>query len=205
MIQNPKTFWNGIAKQPDWKSYILPRENDADFNAEGLAEAQRLFYFFDGKSTVVDYGCGIGRVTQYIAERAGYVVGIDICQDFLHMAGALIRRNNVAFFQADEYPRENVADLVYCLMVMQHNDAENRLKIMSHIHRLLINSGVAVVSFPRVESSYYQEGPFVHKFTRKEVMVLALPFRYCWITEGNLPGYNGKPDGDNEYFLTAIK
>jgi len=53
MIQNPKSYWQNISNQPDWKSYILPRENDVDFDAEGLMEAQRLFYFFDKDSIVV--------------------------------------------------------------------------------------------------------------------------------------------------------
>ena len=147
MIQNPKTFWQGISERKDWKDYILPNRADADFDAEGLAEAQRLFYFFDSSSTVVDYGCGIGRVLKYVAERAGYVVGLDICPAFLSRAKESIKRDNVAFFPSDEYQRENVADLVYSLMVFQHNDAENRAGIMRHIRRILRTGGVAIVNF----------------------------------------------------------
>lgn len=205
MIQNPKTFWQGISKRKDWRDYILPRESDADFNAEGLAEAQRLFYFFDRSSTVVDYGCGIGRVLKYVAERAGHVVGLDICPAFLSRAGESIKYDSVAFFPSDEYQRENVADLVYSLMVMQHNDAENRMKIMGHIHRILKPGGTAVVNFPQHGSAYYQEGPFLHKFTWGEVADLGELFHSFRIVEGNLPGYERQCGGNNEYFLIAVK
>lgn len=205
MIQDPTTFWRGIAERPNWKDYILPGRTDADFDAEGFAEAQRLFCFFDNSSTVVDYGCGIGRVLKYVAPECLHAVGIDICPAFLTTAAELIKRDNVALFQPDEYRRENVADLVYSLMVLQHNDPLNQLKIMCHIHRILRPNGTAIVNFPRHESAYYKEGPFVHKFTRREVATFGGMFRFFRIFEGNLSGYEKQCAGDNEYFLIAVK
>ena len=205
MITNPKAYWQGVANREDWRSFILPRKNDADFDAEGLAEARRLFYFYDGNSTVVDYGCGVGRVLQYVAERAGHAVGLDICTAFLDRAREAIKRDNVAFFPSDEYQRENVADLVYSIMVLQHNDAPNRMKIMEHIHRILKVDGMAVVSFPRIESTYYQESDTLHKFTRGEVYDYGRLFFISRIIEGNLPHYEKEYTGNNEYFLIAVK
>jgi len=205
MIQNPKTYWQNISEQPDWKNYILPRRNAADFDAEGFAEAQRLFYFFDNKSTVVDYGCGVGRVLKYVAERAGHVIGLDICEGFLDKARGLIKADNVEFFQAETYKEQEVADFVYCLMVMQHNDLLNQRAIIDNIFMMLEEGGRAIISFPRYESNYYQENETLHKFTMEEVSHFGDWFPSFRIIEGNLPGYANKTEGNNEYFLIATK
>lgn len=205
MIENPKSYWQNLSEQPEWKSYILPREKDADFDAEGFAEAQRLFYFFDRSSVVVDYGCGIGRVLKYVTERAGFTIGLDICKGFLDKASVVINGDRVIFYQADEYKEGNMADLVYSFMVLQHNDSPNREKIMAHILRILRPGKTAIVSFPRFESSYYEESSFVHKFTKEEVEAYGKLFSSYRIIEGNLPGYQKKADGVNEYFLIAVK
>jgi SAM-dependent methyltransferase len=205
MLPHPETFWQEVSARENWRDYILPRGSKDVLDAEGLEEASRLFYFFDSASTVVDYGCGIGRVLQYVAERAGHVVGLDISQNYLNRAKGFIKKNNVAFYQSGEYQKENVADLVYCLMVLQHNDQAHRGRIMGHIHTILKTGGTAVVNFPRYESAYYKEGTFIHKFKKEEVAALGSMFRSYRIIEGNLPNYEREYTGANEYFLIGVK
>jgi len=205
MITNPKEYWQSVSEKPDWKAHILPGRSDADFDAEGLIEAQRLFYFFDDKSTVVDYGCGVGRVLQYVAESAHFVIGLDVCEGFLDRAVKSIKRDNVAFFQVDEYFEKSAVDFVYCLMVMQHNDATSRAQIMEHICWILKKGGAAVISFPQYESTYYEETDTLHKFTKEEVEAYGKIFQSFRIIEGNLPGYEKPCTGNNEYFLIAVK
>jgi SAM-dependent methyltransferase len=207
MISDPAKYWQGVSAQLDWRDHILPHRSKTDFDTEGYLEAQRLFYFVDKYSLVIDYGCGIGRVLQYIAERAAFVIGLDICSNFLTRASELIKRENVAFFRSDEYSKENVADLVYSLMVLQHNDKANRIKIISHIFKLLKFGGVAIISFPRYESNYYRETETLHKFKIDEVIEYAQMFRYARIIEGNLAGYEKGCDKNinHEYYLIAVK
>lgn len=202
MISDPKKYWDEISQREDWKDHILPRKDDLDFNVEGLIEAHRLFYFFDKDSIVVDYGCGIGRVLKHIAKRAKYVVGLDICQSFLNKAQE-IKKDNIAYYLSDEYKKENVADMVYCLMVMQHNDKENQEKIINHIYKILKVGGTAVISFPK--GDYYQESETLHKFSKEEVGAFGSMFFIHRIIEGSLPNYEKKFEGNNEYFLIAIK
>ena len=204
MIANSKVYWREISERSDWKQYILPRKDEKDFDIEGLLEAHRLYYLFDNQSTVVDYGCGIGRVLQFVSQRAGRTIGLDITSSFLQKAG-LALNGNVELYQTEEFTDESMADLVYCLMVMQHNGAENRNLIIGHIHKILKHGGFAVISFPSIESNYYVENEFCHKFTREEVMALALPFESFRVVSGNLPGYAAEVTGVNEYFLIAVK
>ncbi len=206
-ISNPKQFWEGISKKENWRDYILPRNNFADFDKEGHAEAQRLFYFYDKNSIVIDYGCGIGRVAKYIAPQIKKFIGLDINPDFVAKARDYVKEKNVEFYTIDQFKDIEFADLVYSLMVLQHNDESNRKMIMDHIYRLLKKGGVVIINFPRFESNYYAETHFVHKFTLAEVEEYGSIFRQYRIMTGNLPNYEKEYDKnlDHEYFLMGIK
>lgn len=204
-VKNPKEFWSNVSKHDDWKNYILPRKDDKDFDNEGMLEAERLFYFFDSSSTVLEYGCGIGRVVRYVAQRAKNVIGLDINPDFIKKAKKYVGMKNASFYASDEYSEKEVADLVYSLMVFQHNDSINRTKMIKHIHSLLKKEGIAIIQFPRVESDYYQETDFVHKFTKQEIEDYGKIFNRFRIVEGCLINYATEfnREIDHEYFLIA--
>ncbi|MCX6765902.1 MAG: class I SAM-dependent methyltransferase [Candidatus Moranbacteria bacterium] len=206
-VKNPKEFWSKISNLENWRDYILPRNNFADFDKEGYAEAQRLFYFYDKSSVVVDYGCGIGRVAKYVAPRTKKFIGLDINPDFVVKARDYVKEENVEFYTIDQFKNIEFADLVYSLMVLQHNDADHRQLIISHIHLLLKKGGVAIINFPRFESDYYQENNFLHKFKREEVDNYGCIFSSCRIIEGNLPNYEKEFNNkiSHEYFIIARK
>lgn len=204
MMSNPENTWKEISKRADWKNYILPRQYEDDFDFEGWVEFQRLMYLYDSNSTVIDYGCGIGRVLQYISQRARRAIGLDVTDKFIQHAQSYTE--NAEFYRSYEYGEVDIADLVYSLMVLQHNDTEHQKKIMDHIYFILKKGGTALVSFPRHESSYYRENEFLHKFTKHEVMEFGRRYKSYRIIEGNLPNYQHEIDDMNhEYFLVAVK
>jgi len=204
-VKNPKIFWQEISKKNNWKDYILPRKSPDDFDREGFLEMQRLLYFYDKNSIVVDYGCGIGRVAKYVAMNAKKVIGLDINDDFVEIARNYVKSPNAEFYCSDVFFEEKIADFVYCLMVLQHNDADNRKKIIRQINNLLKIKGTVVINFPRFESDYYKETMFVHKFKRDEVEEYGKFFTSYKIIEGNLPNYEKifNKNISHEYFLIA--
>lgn len=202
-LSNPSEFWTVVAAQENWREYVLPDRTDEAFDHEGFLESQRLFYWFDSASTVVDYGCGPGRVLKYVARRAGRAIGVDLTPDFLVKAKSYVDGGAAEFYSPDELRESGIADFVYCLLVLQHNDAPHRNRIVEHIHSLLKVGGVALLQFPRAESTYYKEIPFVHKFTRVEVEGYGNMFSRFQVRTGNLPNYGAPFDRavDHEYFL----
>jgi SAM-dependent methyltransferase len=197
--------WRALSSQPNWRDFILPGRSDFQFELEGFIEAQRLYYLMGERDTVVDYGCGIGRVAKYVAERAQHVIGVDIDERFVAMARRLVLRPNVEFHVATRYRARTVADLTYSLMVFPHNPPEDRQRIMRHIMEITRPGGTVFAQFPRAESTYYVEADFVHKFGRDEVRALAEGLRDVRIIEGNLAKYErpADPSMSHEYFLLA--
>lgn len=78
---------------------------------------------------------------------------------------------------------------------------------MNIIHKSLKIGGKALIVFPRVESNYCSEIPFLHKFQREEIAELAKPFRSYRICEDNYVGYGKAIDKSmkHEYFLRVLK
>ncbi len=70
-------------------------------------------------SSVLDLGCGYGRVAVRLADKAGKVTGIDISEDNIELAGEICRgRSNMEFFvmdAADLKFKDDIFDLVICV------------------------------------------------------------------------------------------
>lgn len=206
-LKNPKKFWASVSKQYNWLDYILPRNNLKEFYREGFLEAQRLYYFYDKNSTVIDYGCGIGRIIKSIYKDCEKAIGLDINKDFIIKAKKDTKANNLEFHTIDEYRTNEIADFIYCFMVMQHNDSKNRNKIINNIFNLLKNGGQVIIQFPNNFSDYYQESDFVHKFSLNEIKEYGKNFKSHKIIEGNLINYAKRVNVtiNHEYFLIAKK
>jgi SAM-dependent methyltransferase len=193
---NPKVFWSRISAISKWRDYILPNRTDKEFNEEGLLEAENIAKEFRLKRTAnptnvcIDYGCGIGRITKHFKKYAKRMIGLDICKEFIEKAKAI---DSCEYYTTDEFKEEEVADIVFSVSVLQHNDEPNRKEIMQRIHSLLKPGGICYVTFPYDwRGSVYTETPFLHRFSPEEVMALASDFKYKFIELRNLVRYGGK-------------
>ena len=190
-----KRFWDAIASRPDWRQYILPKRTDDEFEQEGKLQAddiRRLFPISGG--TVIEYGCGIGRISKHLSAHADRMVGLDICSAFLERA----RERDAAseYILADAFKEESVADLVYSVSVMQHNTLENRQRAVASIRGMLKPGGTCLITF--ASGPVYREGDFIHKFSESEVRELSAEFVDVTIIKSNLVRYAGHTIPDNE-------
>jgi tRNA G46 methylase TrmB len=48
-----------------------------------------------GNATVVEYGCGLGRVVWHLAGRFSHVIGIDISESMISAADAYMRQHRI--------------------------------------------------------------------------------------------------------------
>lgn len=108
----------------------------------------------------MEFGCGVGRMTVWLAAQFERVVGCDISRPHLDLARAEIDRrgaDNIELLHvADKSDLAELpqADLVYSVIVLQHNPPP----IMAFIFRRLLDSvrpgGHAVIQFPTYDRRY---------------------------------------------------
>ncbi|MBL4715436.1 MAG: SAM-dependent methyltransferase [Bacteroidetes bacterium] len=75
-------------------------------------------------STVVELGCGTGKNTVWLVEKANSIIGLDFSSEMLLKAKEKIRSNKVQFQQVDLTKpwniEDNYADLISCSLVLEH-------------------------------------------------------------------------------------
>lgn len=203
-VKNVKQKWTQIQDKSDFREYILPKRSDEEFWDEGHKEAQVLLPYINEDDTVLDYGCGIGRVAKYIQPHVKEINGIDITPKFR----ALCNQVGIQSYAPDS-PEvlSKRFNFIYSLMVLQHNSDANRLAIMNNIKNMLADGGVAYIQFPMKTSKIYTEGAFVHKFSKEEVAEYGNMFSEFEIHESNLINYaaidRSLMNVANEYILIA--
>lgn len=88
-------------------------------------EAERIPALVPDRSSILlDYGCGIGRITKYLT---GYsrVYGVDVSQRTLNLARQRIPDWHLTFLKTEgrRIPvPENSVDFLYSLLALQHLD-----------------------------------------------------------------------------------
>lgn len=122
----------GVLTAPEYRGTSLAEDRRAEFFRTGVEHVghvlatirARLDSGFEPRR-VLDFGCGVGRLTIPLARLAGEVVGVDISESML----ALARRHceearlaNVHLLRSDDSLTgvEGVFDLVHSYIVLQH-------------------------------------------------------------------------------------
>ena len=204
VTDNVKKFWEEVSLGRRWRDYILPNRTAEQFWEEGQREAEHISLHIEDASFVIDYGCGIGRITFPMQKYCKNIFGLDVCENYINIGNLCQPQNKILMLRSD-FKHKNIASFVYSISVLQHNNLQNRIAIMQDIYNLLRPGAMCWINFP-VKGEIYRETNFVHTFTPDEVMELASKFSIVRIYKGNLVGYaDRKPVTNNEIFLLAIK
>jgi 2-polyprenyl-3-methyl-5-hydroxy-6-metoxy-1,4-benzoquinol methylase len=97
-------------------------------------------------ASVLDFGCGAGRLTIPLARRAARVVGADVAPSVLEHARRIVREaglSNVTFVET--YELAGNFDFICSLLVFQHIRPADGYKLIRTLLSLLSPGGVAVL------------------------------------------------------------
>lgn len=176
-LDRHKEDWERLAEvDPLWAVLTAPDQKGGgwdvdDFFATGEAEIAHVFSVVDGlgrpaaRGRVLDFGCGVGRLTRALGTRYETAVGVDISEGMVRQA----RRLNEAFprceFRVNAAPdlgqfATDSFDFVYSSIVLQH------LRSVAEIERYVIEflrvarpEGLVVFGIPRYISFPYSLQP----------------------------------------------
>lgn len=110
--------------------------------------------------TVVELGCGVGRVTSHLSRKFAKVIGVDISKSMIEAATSHFKANNITntsfklLNETEDYSNLPKCDLLFSLIVFQHSPPPViSVAIRGAIKSLNLN-GVALFQVPTYIPGY---------------------------------------------------
>jgi SAM-dependent methyltransferase len=130
----------------------------------------------------IDFGCGVGRLSAALARRFREVVGVDVSASHLAVAREELARRGVANVRfehlsgVDDVDRLPVADLIFSVIVLQHNPPPVMRRLFEGLLGRLAPGGVAVIQIPTYmpEGYRFKVEPYLQQ-RKHEMEMHALP------------------------------
>jgi len=163
-IVDLQLHWDAMGRaDPLW--FILARPGKQhgrwdlrEFFATGEAEVKALMKHLDSvapdrkKDLALDFGCGVGRLTEALALHYGEVRGVDIAPSMIEKAEQLAVRKNCSYILNTEPDlllfADGIFDLVYSNIVLQHMEPRYMKAYVGEFARVLAPGGIAVFQIP---------------------------------------------------------
>jgi SAM-dependent methyltransferase len=174
LLHRVQQAWTTLGRErPHWS--VLSAD---DFLPERIAQTRTTFYE-SGRGAVdvvmgclarqgvapndlprvVEYGCGVGRVTPHLAQQFQSVTAIDISSSHLAMARDAVAAaacGNVMFAQAEipHFGMSEPFDLWVSGLVLQHNPPPVIALILQRAFAMLSQGGIALFQLPTYAQDY---------------------------------------------------
>jgi ubiquinone/menaquinone biosynthesis C-methylase UbiE len=165
-----------VLASPRFLTARRTREDEQAFFDSGRALVNHVFTLIEERlapdfapTSILEYGCGVGRLAFPLAERAarrgGSVLAVDRSDAMLltaraHAAARAVA--NVEFAPAAALPGDRRFDFISCYFVLQRMPQADGLALLSDLVRRLVPGGIAVVSVP-----YEETGSIAIRVSRK--------------------------------------
>ena len=123
---------------------------------------------------VLDFGCGIGRLTHWLAPQVGQVVGCDASLDMLDVAARRSDSRNVIWIGAvgQALPLMSASiDTIVSVFVLQHilDDVEWRMTLQEFARVLQVGGEIALIEQVHAQSVHTVSGYIKHRLASEYV------------------------------------
>jgi SAM-dependent methyltransferase len=157
--------WSVLSSDQFKSSKIQDHQNE--FYRSGVDEAGRIHSILSrcglsdqAHGRLLEFGCGVGRVTPYLAERFDEVIAVDISTSHLRMARERVEEgglNNVrcVLARAPEFALEpDSFDIWFSHIVLQHNPPPIIAIILKRMFETLAVGGLTIFQVPTYAPGY---------------------------------------------------
>lgn len=198
-LRQTEKVWSNFGETvPHWSvvthSKFLPENMDEnaieEFYAQGAHNVKKLemalrrcgeWKDFSGL-TCMEYGCGLGRITTHLAKYFKTVVGMDISQNHLDIAQKVLEKKNIQNVELKKVSTFNDInygqqfDLIYSLIVLQHNTPPAIVKIIDSFFKIIKPGGIVAFQVPvRIKGYSFIIDKYLEYIDRYHMEMHALP------------------------------
>ena len=161
-LKRLQSDWDELGRRdPLWAVLTAPekrgnRWDEAEFFATGVQAVEGILRHFEslgltfGRGKALDFGCGVGRLTQALAEHFDEVHGVDIAPSMIELARSHNRCGDRCTYHVND--RDDLAlfedgafDFVLSLITLQHMPPAHATSYLREFVRVLAPGGVMVV------------------------------------------------------------
>ncbi len=109
--------------------------------------------------SVLDYGCGVGRMAIAFARMAEHVIGVDVSEGMLAEAQANKTRlsiENIELLQIEgtKLPTNKQFDLVHSYIVLQHINPSQGIEVFQQLVAAILPGGVGAIQLTYANEKY---------------------------------------------------
>jgi SAM-dependent methyltransferase len=178
-LRRQQKQWEQLASEdPLWAILTDPSKKNrrwepSEFFASGRAEIGHVMNLIESfghpefRHAALDFGCGVGRLTQALADHFDHVTGVDISAAMVELARQYNRagdrcqyvvntRNDLLQFPAGAF------DLVYSHIVLQHLPPRHSRAYIREFVRILRPGGLALFQLPSAFRARIPFGGFLN-------------------------------------------
>jgi SAM-dependent methyltransferase len=164
-LKDLQRHWHEFGRRdPLWAILTLPGKRDAgwrvdEFFQTGREEIAQVLAHLDElglprpSRRALDFGCGVGRLTQALCEQIGAACGVDIAPSMIERARQFNRHGSRCEYvvnDAEDLSRfaDETFDFIFSSRVLQHMRADYSAKYLREFLRVLSPGGAAVFQIP---------------------------------------------------------
>lgn len=199
-LGSEEPHWS-VVSTSDFKANKI-QDSITRFNDTGRAEARnaarmlaRTGLQIPADAIALEYGCGVGRVTRWLAESCQKVIGVDVSTNHLRLAQEYMETEavkNVSFIQVTNFSDIEALpahDFLYSKIVLQHNPPPVIAKIFDCLLGRLTVGGIGIVQIPTYSKGYaFEPEEYVQKMgslSNMEMHVLPQPVVFDLLSKHN--------------------
>ena len=214
-------YWS-VLTQPEFHIDAFEANAEA-FRDSGRFEVERLRAFADragvalsGYAACLELGCGVGRITRWLAQAFPSVVAADISRSHLRILEDELddaRISTVALTSIDAIDALPAFDVFFSIIALQHNPPPVIAAILKRILARLRSEGLGYFQLPTYEHGYRfsardylehvspEDGMEMHVLPQREIFAI-LEACDCKVLEVQEDGYTGAAQGiSNTFFV----
>jgi ubiquinone/menaquinone biosynthesis C-methylase UbiE len=164
-LKNLQENWHAFGRRdPLWAILTHPdkrgnRWDPKDFFKSGAEEIESVVAYVSSlrpalrRNRALDFGCGVGRLTQALADHFVETYGVDIAPSMVSQAEQFNRHGNKVQYLLNQKNdltifADNTFDLVYSNIVLQHMEPQYALNYIKEFIRIISPGGLILFHLP---------------------------------------------------------